>query len=117
MVGYGTVVPDGSLPVFSVDTEKQARTLLVAACSTNMQGEFVATELVTDQSLENLDAFSDRLAEMAERINLFGDADGTDDESGQRSSSGDSQRRLPGRRRRAKKSKSRGANTKRAKRG
>lgn len=59
---YGRTVEDGFLPVYSCDTEEEARQLLVVACSTNMEGEFIARELATDQSLEHLQAFSDRLA-------------------------------------------------------
>ncbi len=36
--------------------------LLVATCETNMQGEFIARELVQEQTLPNLYAFGDRLA-------------------------------------------------------
>lgn len=61
---FGPKCKDGCLPVFSVATEKEARSLLVAACGTNMDGEFVAKELVMDQTLENLRAFSDRLVKM-----------------------------------------------------
>lgn len=67
-MGYGVSVPRGSLPVFSVDTEEEARRLLVAACPTNLKGEFVAAELVHEQTLENLEAFSDRLATTWEEI-------------------------------------------------
>jgi hypothetical protein len=35
--------------------------LLVAACGTNKDGEFIARELVEEQTLENLYAFGDRL--------------------------------------------------------
>lgn len=63
-------MPSGSLPVYSCDTEEQARQLLVASCGTNQRGEFVATELVGEQSLENLAAFSDRLHVMAQRLGL-----------------------------------------------
>jgi hypothetical protein len=55
-------VEEGFLPVFSVDTEEEARELLVFACGTNIEGEFVARELVQEQTLEALTAFSDRLA-------------------------------------------------------
>lgn len=61
------------MSVFSVDTERQAQMLLASACQTTMDGQYIAKELVLDQTLENLDAFSDRLAEMAERMDLFGD--------------------------------------------
>lgn len=50
--------------MFSVPTEKDARSLLIAACSTNLKGEFIARELVHEQTLENLYAFSDRLAQV-----------------------------------------------------
>jgi hypothetical protein len=56
-------VPDGWLPVYSVDTEKEARALLVFSCQTNADGEFVARELVGEQTVENLVAFGRRLAE------------------------------------------------------
>ena len=75
-MGFGTVVPEGHLPVFSTDTEEQARKLLVAACGTNMQRQFVARELAEEQTVENLIAFGERLAETAERMNLFGDDNG-----------------------------------------
>jgi hypothetical protein len=62
IVRYGVSVPKGFLPVYSVDSEDEARQLLVLACERNRDGEFVARELVHDQTLENLDAFGDRLA-------------------------------------------------------
>jgi hypothetical protein len=54
-------VPDGFLPVFSVADKEEAKQLLVAACSTNVNGEFVARELVEEQTLDNLYAFGERL--------------------------------------------------------
>ena len=48
-------------PVYSVDTEEEARDLLVLACALNGRGEFIAEELVMEQTLENVDAFGDRL--------------------------------------------------------
>jgi hypothetical protein len=56
-------VPKGSLPVFSVETEEQAERLLTIACPTNLRGEYIAEELAEHQTLDNLAAFSDRLAE------------------------------------------------------
>ena len=47
--------------MYSVSDEQEARDLLVRACGTNLQGEFVAAELVEEQTLDNLAAFSDRL--------------------------------------------------------
>lgn len=54
----------GYLPIFSVDTEEEARQLLIATCKRNLEGEFVAPELTQEQTLENLYAFGDRLREI-----------------------------------------------------
>jgi len=51
-------------------TEEQARELLVLACSTNLQGEFVANELVHEQTFENLYAFGDRLRALDEKFGI-----------------------------------------------
>lgn len=59
---YGRTVEPGFLPVYAVDTEDEARQLLIAACPTNLHNEFVAPELAHEQTLENLDAFGERLA-------------------------------------------------------
>jgi hypothetical protein len=48
--------------VFSVDTEEEARTLIVMTCPSDDQGNHYARELVAEQTLENLQAFSDKLA-------------------------------------------------------
>lgn len=50
------------MPVFSVDTEDEARTLIVLTCPRGDDGNYYARELVEEQSLENLQAFSDKLA-------------------------------------------------------
>jgi hypothetical protein len=63
-VRYGRSVDKGFLPIYSVDTEEEARELLVAACPTNMNGEFIAPELVRQQTLENLYSFGSRLEKM-----------------------------------------------------
>ncbi len=62
MVGFGRNLPDGYLPVFSVDTEDEADELLRFACGTLPDGSYFARELILEQTLENLAAFSDRLA-------------------------------------------------------
>jgi len=62
IVRFGRTIPEGFLPVYSVDTEEEARQLLVMACSTNVNGEFIARELAHEQTLENLYAFGNRLA-------------------------------------------------------
>jgi hypothetical protein len=51
-----------------VDTEEEARELLIAACDKNLQGEFVARELVYDQTIGNLIAFGERLHTVWQRI-------------------------------------------------
>jgi len=61
VVGYGIVVPEGSLPVFSTRTAEEAKHLIVLACPTNFDGEYYAKELAQEQTLENLVKFSDRL--------------------------------------------------------
>lgn len=48
--------------MFSVNTEEEARKLIVLCCPTNYAGEYIARELVAEQTLDNLRAFSDRLA-------------------------------------------------------
>ncbi len=62
IVGYGRTVPQGHLPVYSVDSEEEARQLIVLACETNLKGEYIAKELALEQTLENLHAFGERLA-------------------------------------------------------
>lgn len=62
MVGFGRVVPEGHLPVFSVDHEAEAKMLIVATCSLDLSGNYFARELAQKQTLENLKAFGDRIA-------------------------------------------------------
>lgn len=62
VVDYGVTVPEGRLPVFSVDTEEEAEALLIAACQTDPSGQYIAKELYAEQTLENLNTFSSRLA-------------------------------------------------------
>jgi hypothetical protein len=60
-VDFGPKVRNGSLPVFSVADEEEALELLTLCCETNIRHEFVARELVMEQTIENLQRFSDRL--------------------------------------------------------
>lgn len=55
------------LPVYSVADEKEAKSLLTLACSTNYKGQFVAKELVHKQTLENLELFGERLNEIHQK--------------------------------------------------
>lgn len=48
--------------MFSVDTEEEAKKLIVLACPRDDYGNYYARELLEEQTLDNLDAFSDRLA-------------------------------------------------------
>jgi len=67
-VRYGRSVPDGFLPVFSVGSEAEAKSLLTVACQTNIDGEFIARELAQDQTIDGLFAFGERLEKMHERM-------------------------------------------------
>lgn len=48
--------------MFSVDTEEDAKQLLILCCPRDGGGNFYARELIAEQSLENLQTFSDKLA-------------------------------------------------------
>lgn len=61
MVRFGPKCEEGFLPVYSVDTPEEA-ILLTLTCPTNVAGEFVARELINEQTLDNLEAFGERLA-------------------------------------------------------
>ena len=61
-MGFGRgPIPDGRLPVFSTNTEAEAKLLVVMTCPLNLAGEYYARELAENQTLENLQTFSDRL--------------------------------------------------------
>jgi hypothetical protein len=61
VVGYGVSVPKGRLPVFSVDTVEEAKQLITLCCPRNVHGEYYSRELAEEQTLENLQEFSDKL--------------------------------------------------------
>ena len=61
VVGFGSRIPRGRLPVFSVADDEEAQALIVLACERDGAGQYVARELVREQTLENLEAFSTRL--------------------------------------------------------
>jgi hypothetical protein len=50
------------LPVFSVNTEDEAKTLIIMTCPMDCEGNYYARELAQEQTLENLQKFSDKLA-------------------------------------------------------
>lgn len=60
VANYGTVVPSGSLPVYSVDTEDEAKMLLTMCCP-RLDSGWLAEELAKEQTLENLELFGERL--------------------------------------------------------
>lgn len=61
-MGFGrSPVPEGALPVFSVETEEEAKRLIVMTCPTDHAGRHYARELAVEQTLANLYAFGDRL--------------------------------------------------------
>lgn len=62
-VRFGEAVPKGFLPVYSVDTEEEARRLIVGCCSLGLDGKsYYARELMQEQTIDNLMEFSERLA-------------------------------------------------------
>ena len=54
--------------MYSVDSEEEARALIVATCKRGLDGRFYAPELAQEQSLVILQAFSDRLEKAHEAI-------------------------------------------------
>lgn len=54
--------------MFSVADEKEAEDLIVLTCPTNARGEYIAPELAREQTLENLDAFGDRLRKAHDEV-------------------------------------------------
>lgn len=58
---FGPKCEDGFLPVFSTNTEEEARRLIVLTCKGGPDGNYYAPDLLGEQTLDNLAAFSDRL--------------------------------------------------------
>lgn len=59
---FGRKLPKGFLPVFSVDTVKEARDLIIATCVRGLDGHYYSAELNVSQDLDTLRVFSDKLA-------------------------------------------------------
>jgi len=53
--------PDGFLPVFSVDTDEEARKLIVATCSRDADGNYYSHDLAAEQSLERLNYLGEKM--------------------------------------------------------
>lgn len=66
------MTPAGRLPVFSVDTEEEARKLILGACVRGDDGEFYARELLEEQTLPNLYAFAEKVAVVHDRLVALG---------------------------------------------
>lgn len=60
------------MPVFSVDTEVEAQQLIVMTCPRGLDGKFYARELMEEQTLENLQKFSDQLQRAHDRLKSNG---------------------------------------------
>lgn len=54
--------------MFTTDTREEAEALISLACPTNYDGEHIAPELSESQTIDNLIAFGDRLADLYERF-------------------------------------------------
>lgn len=54
--------PRGFLPVFSTDTEEEARSVIVATCSRGLDGKYYSHDLAREQSIEVLFALSEKMA-------------------------------------------------------
>lgn len=68
---WGRDVPEGFLPVYSVESVEKAEKLIASACKMNPDGDYVADELIPEQTIERLNEFSKRLDDHYQR--LFGD--------------------------------------------
>ena len=73
VVGHGPKGsrPAGRLPVFTVNDAEEAERLLTIACPTNFDGEYIAPELVAEQTLDNLEQFSERLNQLYHENHAF----------------------------------------------
>lgn len=65
-------MPEGFLLVYSVDTEEEAQSLVVGACKMGLDGECYAPELMHEQTLENLYAFSAKIHRVHQRLQQNG---------------------------------------------
>jgi hypothetical protein len=72
VVRAGRRTPKGFLPVFSVDTLKEAQALIVLTCQTDLGGTHFAAELAQEQNFINLGAYSDKLAKAHELLKSKG---------------------------------------------
>ena len=54
--------------MFTTNNREEAELLVTLACPTNMDGDYYAPELAQEQTIENLHAFSHRLADLYDRF-------------------------------------------------
>jgi uncharacterized membrane protein len=79
-VSVGRTVPKGFLPVYSVDTAEEARSLVVATCSRGLDGKYYSDILAAareteaksnadiERQLDSLNVFADKLDAAHERL-------------------------------------------------
>ena len=60
--------------MFTTRNRAEAEALITLACPMNSAGQYIAPELAEEQTLENLNAFSNRLEDLYNKhINIDGD--------------------------------------------
>ena len=55
------------MPVFTTNTLEASKMLVELSCGTNIKGDYIANELAEEQSMKNLQMFSDRLNQIYEK--------------------------------------------------
>jgi len=71
VVKIGAVCPQGFLPVYSTDTKEEAKQIVVLACPTNYDGDYVAPEVAGttgDERISQFVAFGKRLEQIHKMI-------------------------------------------------
>ena len=62
--------PEGFLPIFSVNSEDEAKRLLVVTCSLGPDRHYYSNEMAADQSIEQFARFGQKLARAYARFNV-----------------------------------------------
>lgn len=57
-------MPDGALPVFSVDTEEEAKLLIISTCPKDYEGNYYSRELAANRTIPTLFAFGEKIAKI-----------------------------------------------------
>lgn len=69
---FGPKLPNGFLPVYSVGDDEEAEALITLCCPRQFDGQHYARELANEQTLENLQKFSDKLDQGHEHLKKAG---------------------------------------------